>query len=70
MSEVGTGESTRPAATTAAAASAVAALGHSGFVAPSSYLRPTALSGPLPRRQPQPLSVVDREQAEALVRIS
>ncbi|KAI9779724.1 MAG: AMP-activated serine/threonine-protein kinase regulatory subunit [Geoglossum umbratile] len=68
MSEVGTGESTRPAVTTAStpAASAVAALGHSGFVAPSSYLRPAALPGPPPQRQPQPLSVVDREQAEAL----
>ncbi|KAI9860794.1 MAG: AMP-activated serine/threonine-protein kinase regulatory subunit [Trichoglossum hirsutum] len=71
MSEVGTGESTVPAVTTASATpatSAVAALGHGGFVAPSSYLRPAALPGSItsPRRQQQPLSVVDREQAEAL----
>jgi hypothetical protein len=75
MSEVGAGESTVPAVTTASATpntSAITALGHGGFVAPSSYLRPAALSGSItsPRRQPQPLSVVDREQAEALVRTS
>ncbi|KAH0566109.1 AMP-activated serine/threonine-protein kinase regulatory subunit [Trichoglossum hirsutum] len=71
MSEVGTGESTEPVVTTASATPAtpaVAALGHGGFVAPSSYLRPAALPGlaASPQRQPQPLSVVDKEQAEAL----